>query len=132
MVFIASDLLITDVKGKIFKCWSQLEVGMGRANTRAGPSSATWAAGRSRSRSFISGPHRHEPAWVRPRAKRSFPLFFSLKLSKIQKNNIKYGPAAVGTNPARGPGPWTKFGNFKTDPARPPFPQARGPGPCQV
>ena len=34
-------------------------------------------------------------------AESSFSLFFSLKLSKIQKNNIKHGPGSR----ARGPGP---------------------------
>ena len=49
---------------------------------------------RPRSRNFISSTHRHEPAWAGPQAERSFPLFFILKLSKIQKNNIKHGPGS--------------------------------------
>ena len=66
-----------------------------------GSLSATWAAGLSQSRNFISGPHWYEPAWAGPRAERSFPLFFTLKLSKIQ-HKTWVGPWTCGPGP--GPG----------------------------
>ena len=81
---------------------------MGRAwpgtsplNSRLGPLSTMWAAGLSRSRNFISGPHRHESAW----AKRSFPLFFSLKLSEIKNQHKTWARPTWSTSPARRPGP---------------------------
>ena len=86
-----------------------------RGPARSGLLFATWAAGLSWSRNFISGPHRHETAWAGPRAERSFPLFFypkTVKNTKIQHKTWA-GPRA------RGPGPGTNFLNFKPRMARP-------------
>ena len=76
-----------------------------------------------------------------------FLFFFSLKLSKIKKYNIKHEPGPQEAR-ARLAGPWTKFGIFKPGPAWPAthglwpglarhFPKPAGraheqarPGPC--
>lgn len=100
-------------------------MGMVRASTRAGLTwhePAMWAVGLLWSINFILGLHWHEPTWAGPRTERSFPLFFDLKLSKIQKIYIKHGSSP---REARA-GPRTKFENFKPDLARP---ATHGPGP---
>ena len=57
-------------------------------------------------------------AWARldgPWAERSIPLFFSLKLSKILKNNIKHGPDPQEAR-AWPAGWWIKSVNFRHNP----------------
>ena len=84
------------------------------------PLSATWVAGLSRSRIFISSPHQHEPAQMARRPNAPF-LCFQPKIVKNSKNNIKHGsgPEEARSRPANLGWAVDKIQKFQDWPTRP-------------
>ena len=112
---------------------SQLEVGMGRASMRPVPARARSKLGSARPvvrympvtvKKFYYGLAKARARLDDPWAEHPFYFFFSQKLWKIQKNNVKCGPDPheARARPAGqwvGAEPWIKAGNFRPRPARP-------------